>query len=120
MCHEIRPMKPVALALLAACLAAGPGPAAAADAARGRALAQKNCSPCHAIGRNDASRNPRSPPFRTLSMRYDPDALQEALAEGISVGHEGAEMPEFVFSPAQIDDLIAHIRRITPRAKRGG
>ena len=31
--------------------------------------------------------------------------LQEALAEGIGVGHETRQMPEFQFDPAQIDDF---------------
>ncbi len=67
---------------------------------------------CHAIGRRGASPNPKSPPFRTLAEFYPIESLQEALAEGISVGHEGIEMPEFQFSPAQIDDLTAYLKSI--------
>ena len=79
---------------------------------RGEALAKANCSACHAIGRRGASPNPKSPPFRTLAERYPIESLQEALAEGISVGHEGLEMPEFQFTPAQIDDLSAYLNSI--------
>ena len=45
--------------------------------------------PCHAIGRSGASPNPKSPPFRDLSRRYPLSNLEEALGEGIVVGHEG-------------------------------
>ena len=44
-------------------------------------------------------------------------SLQEALAEGISVGHEGLEMPEFQFSPAQIDDLTAYLTSINKKKR---
>jgi mono/diheme cytochrome c family protein len=85
------------------------------DSARGEELARKHCSGCHAIGPSGDSPNPKSPPFRTLSERYPLDDLQEALAEGIMVGHEGQEMPEFAFSPDDIADLIAHMKRVSAR-----
>jgi cytochrome c len=81
------------------------------DARNGEALARQHCAGCHAIGTTGESPNPKSPPFRILSRRYPLDNLQEALAEGISVGHQGAEMPEFEFSPDEVDDLIEHMKR---------
>jgi cytochrome c len=95
-----------------AALLTGACPAWAAPMQEGRALAQKNCAPCHAVGPKGASPNPKSPPFRMLGQRYPIDSLQEALAEGITVGHEGLEMPEFRFAPAQIDALVAYIKRL--------
>jgi len=77
--------------------------------AAGRALASANCSPCHAIGKTGASPNPKSPPLRTLAARYRLQDLEEAFAEGIVVGHEGQEMPEFVLEPTEIDALLAYI-----------
>jgi mono/diheme cytochrome c family protein len=85
------------------------------DPNEGEELAQEHCSGCHAIGTIDQSRNEKAPPFRTLSERYPLDDLQEALAEGIVVGHEGQEMPEFEFSPDDIADLIAHMKRISAK-----
>ena len=35
--------------------------------------------------------------------------LEEALAEGIIVGHEGVEMPHFQFSPPMIAALMAYM-----------
>jgi cytochrome c len=71
---------------------------------------QTHCATCHAIGRTGASPYAPAPPFRTLNERYDVEALAEALAEGIVVGHRGArQMPQFVLTPAEIDDLLAYL-----------
>jgi cytochrome c len=91
---------------------AEPAYADAALIARGHALARDRCGRCHAIGKTGESINPKSPPFRYLSRRYQLSDLQEALAEGIIVGHEGLEMPEFQFSPAMIDALLAYINTV--------
>ena len=58
------------------------------------------------------SANPKSPPFRLLARKYPLSNLEEALAEGIVVGHEGLEMPQFRLSPAQIEALLAYLRSI--------
>jgi cytochrome c len=84
----------------------------AALIARGRAIAKYNCSHCHAIGRRDASRDPRAPPLRTLARKYPLSELEESLAEGIMVGHEGLEMPDFQLSPAQIEALLTYMASI--------
>lgn len=83
--------------------------------ARGQKIAERNCQKCHAIGRTGESRNPKSPPFRTLSQRYPLKDLEESMAEGLMVGHEGPEMPLFEFRPAQIGDLMAYLRTIQIR-----
>lgn len=85
---------------------------AAEQIERGRAIAKANCSRCHAVGAVGKSPNPASPPFRTLAKKYPLDNLEEALAEGIVVGHGGLDMPRFEFSPAQIEALLAYIASI--------
>lgn len=80
------------------------------DVAEGRRLAEINCSRCHAIGAEGESRNPLSPPFRTLSRNYPVNSLEEAFAEGILVGHPS--MPEFRLEPQEIDDLLAYIESV--------
>jgi mono/diheme cytochrome c family protein len=77
------------------------------DLDRGKALVEANCARCHAIGREDQSRHPDAPAFRTLSQRYPLDALEEAFAEGISTGHP--DMPEFIATPEQIEAILAYI-----------
>jgi cytochrome c len=81
-------------------------------AARGKAIAAKNCGACHAIGPTGASPNPNSPPFRGLARKYPLSNLEEALGEGIVVGHEGLDMPPFQFSPKQIEALLAYLGSI--------
>jgi len=81
--------------------------AAGSRISRGEALVETNCARCHAVGRNDESRHPDAPPFRTLSQRYPLQDLEEALAEGISTGHP--DMPEFIAEPDQIDAILAYI-----------
>ncbi|MGE0529895.1 MAG: cytochrome c [Hyphomonadaceae bacterium] len=102
----------VAVTFLAACASLEP-PLAPAE--RGRAIAQQNCSSCHAIGLSGESPAPEAPPFRTLSENYRVDTLEEALAEGISVGHPA--MPQFEFAPDDVDALIAYLQSIQPPAQ---
>ena len=85
-------------------------PATAADVSSGLALAEKNCERCHAIGKTGKSKHAEAPPFGEVVTRYPPASLAEALAEGISTGHR--DMPEFVFSPDEIGDLIAYLESL--------
>ncbi|MGE0500550.1 MAG: cytochrome c [Rhizobiaceae bacterium] len=94
----------VTAGLLAAASAEG------ADVARGQALVEANCGSCHALGETGASLHPQAPPFRDVFVRYPPDLLAEALAEGISTGHP--DMPEFVAEPDEIADIIAYLETL--------
>jgi cytochrome c len=86
---------------------------AAGNKARGEFFARENCSTCHAIGLVGASPYPLAPPFRTLHKKYDVEGLAEALAEGIIVGNTGVrQMPEFVLSVSEIEDLIAYLKSL--------
>lgn len=84
--------------------------AAAEDVSAGRAMAQKLCARCHAIGPVGDSPLVDAPPFRTFSSKYPIDSLAEAFAEGIVVGHP--DMPEFKFEPDEIDALLAYLDSI--------
>ena len=106
-----------ALALSACAHTEAPSAAAArGDIAAGQHLAEINCSACHAIGAEGESRHAAAAPFRTLSENYPINALEEAFAEGVLVGHR--DMPEFTLEPAEIDDLLAYIQSVQER--RGG
>jgi mono/diheme cytochrome c family protein len=94
---------------------AGP-PVAVGLAARGELLATRHCATCHAVGRTGASPRPEAPAFRDLGERYPPEALEEAFAEGILVGH--SDMPEFRFEPADITALVAYLHKV--QAKKSG
>lgn len=97
--------------LLAALVVAAP--AAAQDKAerdRGAVLVQRYCASCHAVGTDGQSPNAAAPPFRELHRRYSIDALSEALAEGMLVGHPA--MPEFEFQPDDIKAIVAYLKSI--------
>jgi mono/diheme cytochrome c family protein len=100
-----------AAALLLLMLAATTAGAAEKDLTdKGKVLVEKNCSRCHAIGKEGESTHPEAPPFRTLSSRYPIDDLAESLAEGIVSGHP--DMPIFVFSPTDVEAIIEYLKSI--------
>lgn len=85
--------------------------AAFADSAqRGLLFVTRNCSTCHAIGRDDESPLRTAPPLRSLHDRYPVESLEEAFAEGIVTGHPN--MPQFQLDAAQINDLIAYLKTL--------
>jgi mono/diheme cytochrome c family protein len=80
---------------------------------RGQAFAEEHCAICHAVGRGGSSPYAPAPPFRTLHLKYDVANLAEAFAEGIIVSHNGPrQMPQFMLSPGEIDDLIAYLKSL--------
>lgn len=90
--------------------------AGARNVEAGRALLEASCASCHAVGATGASPVANAPAFRTLSERYPVESLEEALAEGIVVGHEGSpHMPEFAFAPDEIGAIVAYLRSIQPK-----
>jgi cytochrome c len=86
------------------------------DPAIGAAILEENCASCHAVGATGSSPIAMAPPFRKLSKRYPVENLEEALAEGIMVGHQGlVQMPEFVFEAEEIGHIIAYLTAIQTR-----
>lgn len=73
-------------------------------------LLRANCARCHAIDRDSSSPNAKAPPFRDVVKKYEPESLEEALAEGIVTGHN--EMPEFQFEPNQLTAIIAYLNSL--------
>lgn len=80
------------------------------QAARGFDLLRGNCARCHAIDASSTSPNDKAPPFRDVVKKYDPAALEEALAEGIITGHNN--MPEFAFEPDDATAIIAYLETL--------
>ena len=92
--------------------AAAPGAAqepGAGNIEAGARLAADHCARCHAISTKGGSPAETAPPFRSLSERYPLHYLEEAMAEGLMVAHSDPPMPEFVFTPEQIADLLAYL-----------
>jgi len=84
--------------------------------ARGHEIAEANCAACHAVARSGESPAPEAPPFRTLSHNYRVNTLEEALAEGISVGHPA--MPQFQFGPDDVHALVTYLQSIQDQGAR--
>lgn len=100
--------EPQAEELAAFVLSLGPGAKTASDpATQGFDLVRANCARCHAIDHTSLSPLPKAPPFRDVVKKYDPDALEEALAEGIVTGHN--DMPEFEFETDEVSAIIAYL-----------
>jgi hypothetical protein len=53
-----------------------------------------------------------APPFSTFERKWPVEYLAEALAEGIVTGHGPIQMPVFVFTPEEIDDLLAYLKSV--------
>ena len=82
------------------------------DAAKaGRAIAERFCARCHSIGLEGASPHQSAPPFRQIVAKGNVESLEEALGEGIVVGHP--DMPQFQFSPRNVGALVAYLKSLS-------
>lgn len=86
----------------------GPPADMTVSAVRGEQLVTVRCGGCHAIGTTGASPHDGAPPLREITSRYPANALEEALAEGILVGHD-AVMPTFELPEDEIADIVAYL-----------
>jgi cytochrome c len=102
----------LATTLAAAAMAQGAGELTPLER-RGETLLARLCAGCHAIGRTGVSTHPQAPLFRALSRRYKIEALEEALAEGLTSGHP--DMPEFQFSAEEVGAVVAYLNAIQER-----
>ena len=102
-------------AILALLLIATPATADDAAIAVGKALAQKNCTTCHAIGTDDKSLIEDAPPFRDIAVRYDLVDLEDSLNEGVATDHP--LMPNWQMTPEQAHALASFIMSLAPAGK---
>ena len=116
MSHPVRQMASALAALLTATTALAmedaPGDLTA-SVAKGRALVERNCGMCHAVGAEGPSPLAKAPPFRDLTERFDVDNLGEGLAQGILKGHPA--MPEFRFQPQEVVSIVLYLKSIQAR-----
>jgi mono/diheme cytochrome c family protein len=81
------------------------------DIAAGRQIAEKICGGCHAVGPQGQSPHKDAPPFREIAARGNVENLEEALGEGIVVGHP--DMPQFKFKAQDVGALIAYLKSLS-------
>jgi mono/diheme cytochrome c family protein len=108
---------PAALAMLALpALAAAQQTEHLGDPARGQGIAQKSCSGCHAVGREDtASRVGKATAFRTLAEQTDANNLElMAKLDDLELldKPEGKHPPVQGVDRQQYRDIVAYIRSL--------
>lgn len=106
---SLRALAGVGVSIVVAC-AGAVASAGEAEVAEGLKIARDACSPCHAIGATGASPKAEAPAFRDLGRKYPVEALEEALAEGVVVGHPG--MPEVKMNEREIAAFVAWLKTI--------
>jgi mono/diheme cytochrome c family protein len=77
---------------------------------KGRALAERMCAQCHAIGRRGKSPHAAAPPFRDLGRRIDLDSFVDRLRDRLMVDHP--DMPTFHFRGEDARALRLYLRCI--------
>ena len=77
---------------------------------QGMALAQKDCSGCHAMGDVGVSLNKDAPVFRDLFKKHQFYAMRRPVTRAILAAHE--KMPQFKVSEGDIDMIVAYINSI--------
>lgn len=101
--------------LLAACQIAGPRETAGNSMiAQGRALAEANCSGCHAIGPSGTSNYSEAPAFSTLVNKRG--ATAETLSAWLREAHNYPKEMDLYLLPPQADALAAYMLTL----KHGG
>ncbi|MGE0116523.1 MAG: cytochrome c [Dongiaceae bacterium] len=110
-----RPARRRLRSLLSAAVLLIASPAAAFAAGQveeGQRIAERLCAGCHTISGQAPSPLAAAPVFALIGRKYPVSHLAEALAEGIVTGHGPVRMPEFVFEPDEIDDLLAYLESV--------
>ena len=105
-----------ALAATILVLAAGDGRAQQPDPRIGRALATRNCGPCHAVTRTGQSPNPAAPPFRELTQRRPGINIIDIVLLAWSRPHR--EMPDFSFDTGNSREILGYIESLQARPRR--
>jgi len=88
-----------------------PQPSARADQARGRILAEQQCSQCHAVKRDDLSPDPDAPSFADVAA--EPSITEYMLRVFLKTPHP--TMPNLIIKSNDVDDLVSYIMSLKPK-----
>jgi mono/diheme cytochrome c family protein len=99
-------------------IGAGPWPSAEAATtdqmrSRGKAVLEKNCGRCHAVGARGDSPLKGAPPMRDIYGRFAPKELRAEIQEGMVSRHR--EMPQIDFSDEDTDAIMAYLYSLARR-----
>ena len=111
------PYAPIGLILLALGFAGDVQAAPKPDlsVARGQAVADRVCAPCHAVRVGKASPDPRAPPFGGREMGHTA-SLEGRVAQIARQGHY--EMPPLRLTPAEVSDVAGFIASLQTPSNR--
>ncbi|HUU66224.1 MAG TPA: cytochrome c [Methyloceanibacter sp.] len=101
----------LALVTIGAGCAAAAGDSGAAT--HGKAILEKNCARCHAIGATDKSPLEQAPPLRQIYLTYPIEQLEGGFAEGMGSRHQ--DMPQIQFSPDDVAAILTYLGGVTGR-----
>ena len=104
------------LLLLGLVLCAAPAQADDALVPHGKALAEKNCATCHAVGVSGTSPLQDAPPFRDIAANYDEGELEDAFNDGVVTQHPA--MPDWQMTPEQAAALASYIMSLAPHGMK--
>src|SRR5437868_9124617 len=79
---------------------------------RGRRIAVRECSACHAIDANSDSPILSAPPFREIRSRHGRISLEREFTAISQLGHD--RMPPTQISSSESSDLIAFLESLNP------
>ena len=79
---------------------------------RGHVLAERICGACHAVARDQTSRDPKAPAFASVEMQHTA-GLEGRLNDLTRLGHKG--MPPLTLKAAEVQDLLAYIDSLHTR-----
>lgn len=110
-----RRAKAVLVALLLASLpacASTEAPAAAATPYANRALAERLCGQCHAVGQTGESRSSAAPPLWQVRLRYNAVSFERLMDQIAVEGHY--EMPPVRLSKDEMARLWSYVETLSP------
>lgn len=108
-------MNRIFLALLMIGVCSEPGHALDREQRHGKALLEKECARCHAVGKTGQSPVNEAPPFRTFGDKlYDTD-FEQRLQDGLTTLHR--DMPTFRFSRDDAEAAVNYLKAIQSRKK---
>src|SRR5579864_4776440 len=96
---------PTAPALLL-CAFVAAGSARESGQPRGKALLERMCGQCHAVGLTDRSPHVDAPPFRTFGEKLYDEDLGQRLQDGLFTMHP--DMPTFHFSREDAESAVEY------------
>jgi cytochrome c len=109
--HKLR----LTASALLLCAVVAAGYAKESPQPRGKALLERMCGQCHAVGRTGRSPHIDAPPFRTFGEKLYDEDLGQRLQDGLFTMHP--DMPTFHFSREDAEIAVQYLKSIQVNGK---